>query len=204
MEKSRAPPLPPQSHREFAVSTKSLAIRSTAGEHALRARISPNIFKHFPAESGWREKAENCRDANCSFLSPSSVTLIFSTRTAFFPPSPLLSLCYIHLCSCSETRVAKPLFRQGLLRSNAMGFLKNCKKTSAGPVLHAGSPTPGSSSKQREKCPKLIRAPSKPQAAELCEGRVWWGDICPAAEAEGCVGEHHKNRAQLLASPSGG
>ncbi|XP_050569667.1 sequestosome-1 isoform X5 [Cygnus atratus] len=75
-----------------------------------------------------------------------------------------------------------PQAKAGLLRSNAMEFLKNHKKTSTRPVLHAGNPTPGSSRKQREKRPRLIRAPAKSQAAELCAGRVWWGDIRPSVQ----------------------
>lgn len=73
------PPLPPSSHQDFTANIKSLDIRRISGDRVLKARISPSIFKHFPAESGCREKAEHCRDTNCSFLSLSSVTLKFQT-----------------------------------------------------------------------------------------------------------------------------
>lgn len=68
---------PPSSHQDFTANIKSLDIRRISGDRVLKARISPTIFKHFPAESGCREKAEHCRDTNCSFLSLSSVTLKF-------------------------------------------------------------------------------------------------------------------------------
>lgn len=62
---------PPSSPQGFIANIRSLDRRSISGDCALRTKTSSNIFKHFPAEVGVERKQ---RDANCSFLSLSSLT----------------------------------------------------------------------------------------------------------------------------------